>query len=101
MATIMEMFNAERMKPEAILGWNLKRIRQSKNLTQQEIALRLGTADQKYISIIESGCQNITSRTAFRIAAAIGVNPRELFDTDNLPPEYQVVLEDLQGKYGG
>ncbi|ESQ78672.1 hypothetical protein AEYBE204_11855 [Asticcacaulis sp. YBE204] len=60
----------------------------------------MGTADQKYISFIENGAQNITSRTAFRLAAAVGVNPRELFDTDNLPPEYQALVDELKEKYG-
>ncbi|WP_368407087.1 helix-turn-helix domain-containing protein [Asticcacaulis aquaticus] len=83
------------MKPEAILGWNLRRIRLEKNFSQEEVAFRLGTADQKYISRIESGDQNITCRTAFRLAAAICIDPSELFDTTKLPHKYQSLLKSL------
>lgn len=55
------------------------------NLSQEEMALRLGSVDQAYISQLESGGRNPTGRTIYRLARVLGVNPGELFSLDGAP----------------
>ncbi|MGN6210515.1 helix-turn-helix domain-containing protein [Asticcacaulis sp.] len=73
------------MDVEALIGWNLKRLRKARNLSQEEIGLRLGIADQAYISRVESGQQNPTAVMLYLMASALAVNVAELFQTDGVP----------------
>ena len=73
------------MDVDALIGWNFKRLRQDLNLSQEELALRLGSIDQAYISQLEGGERNPTGRTIFRLAVALGVEVGELFRTDGIP----------------
>ena len=62
------------MDVDALIGWNFKRLRLNLGLSQEELALRLGTIDQAYISQLEAGERNPTGRTIFRLAEALGVS---------------------------
>lgn len=79
--------NASTMDVDRLVGWNFKRLRTTQELSQEEIALRLGTVDQAYISQLEAGERNPTARTLFKLATALGVSVGELFETATVPPE--------------
>lgn len=59
------------------LGENLKEIRMSKNITQSELAEKLG-ADKSFVSNIENGKTNPTLSTITSLAKALGVSTNEL-----------------------
>lgn len=59
-------------------GVKLKYLRLINNLTQEELAERLGV-DAHYLSDIECGRRNITLKTVFKIAEALSVDVEKLF----------------------
>lgn len=62
-----------------VLGRNVRRLREAKALSQGELA---ADADiyQELVSRIENGAANPELDTLGRIAAALGVHPRDLFE---------------------
>jgi DNA-binding XRE family transcriptional regulator len=58
-------------RTSAIFGQNLRRARLRARLTQGDLARRTGLK-QQYISLIESGYQNVTILTADALASAVG-----------------------------
>lgn len=70
------------------LGDRLKKIRESKGFTQEELA-RLAGKTKDYISRIErSSAQNITTSTLESIAKALGVHSRTLLFGEELNPAF-------------
>lgn len=63
--------------PKQILAANLKRLRSSAGLSQEELADRAGL-HRTYISSVERGERNVTLENIFHLAAGLGVDPREL-----------------------
>ena len=61
------------------LGETIKRIRESKKLTQEELANR-AHADVSYIAKIENGYVNTTVRYLIKIARAMGIKVKDLFE---------------------
>lgn len=59
------------------LGENLKRIRVKKNITQVEIAKKLGV-DRSFVSNLENAKTNPTLATITNLAQALGVSTNEL-----------------------
>ncbi len=59
------------------LGQNLKTIRMSKNITQVEIAKKLGV-DRSFVSNLENAKTNPTLATITSLAQALGVSTNEL-----------------------
>ena len=59
------------------LGENLKKIRTRKNITQVDIAKKLGV-DRSFVSNIENGKNNPTLSTITNLAQALGVSTNEL-----------------------
>jgi len=59
------------------LGENLKKIRIEKNITQTELAKKLGS-DKSFVSTIENGKTNPTLSTISSLAQALGVSIDEL-----------------------
>ena len=59
------------------LGANLKRIRIKKNITQIEIAKKLGV-DRSFISNLENAKTNPTLATITNLAQVLGVSTNEL-----------------------
>lgn len=59
------------------LGENLKKIRINKNITQTELAEKLGV-DKSFVSNLENGKNNPTLSTITNIAQALEVSPNEL-----------------------
>ncbi|WP_368407088.1 helix-turn-helix domain-containing protein [Asticcacaulis aquaticus] len=75
------------MDVERLIGWNFRRLRMQQDLSQEEMALRLGSVDQAYISQLESGGRNPTGRTIYRLARVLDVNPGELFSIEDAPSD--------------
>ena len=71
-----------------IIGWNLRRLRVAKGLSQERLALE-ARIDRSYVGRIERGSENVTISTLEAFAAALGVEVRALLDpvtTDARPP---------------
>lgn len=69
------------------LGWNLRRLRRGKKLSQERFALE-HDIDRTYVSGIERGARNPTITVVERLAEALEVPIAELFkdpDDADLP----------------
>ncbi|WP_338736194.1 helix-turn-helix transcriptional regulator [Asticcacaulis sp. DW145] len=86
------------MDVDRLIGWNFKRLRSKLGLSQEEVALRLGTFDQGYISQLEGGERNPTARTLYRLAKALNASVGELFESEGLPPEIAQSESKASGK---
>ena len=79
------MSSMEKVKLLRIIGSNIKRVRESKGLTQVDLVGKIeGEIDTTNISRIESGRTNPTVFTLFRIAVALEVSIKELLDINEL-----------------
>ena len=63
------------------LGANIKRLRETKNLSLRELSYECDIDNSK-ISKIEKGQINITFTTILQIAKALEVNPSDLLQTE-------------------
>ncbi len=59
------------------IGKSIKRIRESKNITQEQLALNAGL-NRAYIGYIERGERNPSTDTIVKIAKALKVSPKDL-----------------------
>ncbi|MCB1838667.1 MAG: helix-turn-helix transcriptional regulator [Alphaproteobacteria bacterium] len=60
-------------------GERLRELRKRKNLSQESLALSCGL-DRTYIGGVERGERNISLINMYKIATALSVSVRELFD---------------------
>ncbi len=65
------------MKDSTRLGNNLKRIRETKNMSQGDVMRSMGCS-RSYVSNIENGKTNPTLETISKLAKALGVSTTEL-----------------------
>ncbi len=65
------------MDMRLLVGSNVKRVRQEKGLTQEQLA-DLSGFSQQYISGLEQGRRNPTIVTLYELALALGVSHLEL-----------------------
>ena len=65
------------MDMRKLVGRNVKRIRQERGLTQEQLAERSGFS-QQYISGLEQGRRNPTIVSIYELATALGVGHMEL-----------------------
>ena len=65
------------MDMRKLVGRNVKRIRQEKGLTQEQLA-ELSGFSQQYISGLEQGRRNPTIVSLYELATALGVSHMEL-----------------------
>jgi transcriptional regulator with XRE-family HTH domain len=65
--------------PAQQFGWNVRRERERKGMTQEELAHAAGVHPTQ-VSHIETGKRNARFATIVRLAAALGVKPGRLFD---------------------
>jgi transcriptional regulator with XRE-family HTH domain len=65
------------MDMRKLVGQNLKRIRQEKGLTQEQLT-DLSGFSQQYISGLEQGRRNPTVVTLYELATALGISHVEL-----------------------
>ena len=64
-------------------GENLRRLRNEKGLSQEELAKALGYTNRSSINKIEIGRSNIPTDKIARTAEVLGVSPLELFEVDD------------------
>ena len=62
-----------------LFGRNMKRLRNSQNLSLRQMATRCNI-DYSDIGKIERGNRNIQMSTVLELAKGLGVHPKELFD---------------------
>lgn len=67
-----------------MVGDNVKRLRVAADISQAELAARLGV-DRAYISGLEKGARNPTVVTLWHVSKALQVEMREFFDIDPAP----------------
>jgi transcriptional regulator with XRE-family HTH domain len=65
------------MDMRKLVGRNVKRVRQEKRLTQEQLA-ELSGFSQQYISGLEQGRRNPTVVSLYELATALGVSHMEL-----------------------
>jgi transcriptional regulator with XRE-family HTH domain len=65
------------MDMRKLVGRNVKRIRQERGLTQEQLA-ELSGFSQQYISGLEQGQRNPTIVSLYELATALGVSHMEL-----------------------
>lgn len=63
----------------ARIGWNLKRLRKERDITQEDFATDSGF-DRGYISGVERGVRNPSVKALVKIADALEIDVAELFD---------------------
>ena len=63
--------------PAARFGRNLKRLRASAGLSQEELAARAGL-HRTYVSSVERGNRNVSLENIFALANALRCDPRDL-----------------------
>jgi transcriptional regulator with XRE-family HTH domain len=69
------------MDMRKLVGRNVRRVRQQRELTQEQLAERSGFS-QQYISGLEAGRRNPTIVTIYEIATALGVTHIELLSPE-------------------
>jgi transcriptional regulator with XRE-family HTH domain len=65
------------MDMRKLVGRNVKRVRQEKRLTQEQLA-ELSGFSQQYLSGLEQGRRNPTIVSLYELATALGVSHMEL-----------------------
>lgn len=66
------------MDTRSIIGWNLRRLRVEKGLSQERLALESGI-DRAYVGRVERGSENVTVSTLEAFANVLGVRVSALF----------------------
>ena len=74
-----EAFNIELYK-------NIKFLREKLNLSQEELALRVGYKDRSAIAKVEAGCVDLPQSKIAAFAKALNASPAELMGITNSPP---------------
>lgn len=69
------------IKRQVIFGENLLNIRESKGLSQDEVAARCRVTKSS-ISVIENGNRNFSFSTLIALAKGLAVEPKDLVDLD-------------------
>ena len=70
------------------IGWNLRRLRVERDLSQERLALKSGL-DRAYLGRIERGTENVTVSTLEAVTTAMDVHVSVLFEAvpnDTQPP---------------
>ena len=66
------------MNVRKTIGWNLRRLRVDKGLSQERLALEAGI-DRSYVGRVERGMENVTVSTLEAISLTLDVHVSELF----------------------
>lgn len=61
------------------LGQRIREVRQTRGYSQEALALRAGV-DRTYVSSLERGKRNVSALIVRRLAKALAVRPRDLWD---------------------
>ncbi len=73
------------MDIRSLIAWNVTRIRQGQDLSQEELANRCETLYQGFISNLEKGKHNPSVQTLVLLANALNVTVSEFFNTHGAP----------------
>lgn len=65
------------MEARAIIGWNLRKLRVERGLSQERLALAAGI-DRAYVGRVERGSENVTISTLEAMARALAVPVADL-----------------------
>ncbi len=68
---------SEPVNPKTVLAENLRVLRQSAGLSQEELADR-ARLHRTYVSSVERGRRNVTLENIFALAKALGTTPAQL-----------------------
>jgi len=68
------------MSIQKLLGERIKRLRQGADLTQEQLAEKVGIESASYVSKIEKGGPSPSFELLARIAEVLGVSLKDLFD---------------------
>ncbi|MCV6574360.1 MAG: helix-turn-helix domain-containing protein [Cohaesibacter sp.] len=66
------------MNVQKTIGWNLRKLRVTKGLSQERLALEAGI-DRSYVGRVERGSENVTVATLEAFTSVLGVHVSELF----------------------
>ncbi|WP_081615348.1 helix-turn-helix domain-containing protein [Rhizobium freirei] len=66
------------MDARRTIGWNLRRLRVDRGLSQERLALE-AEIDRSYVGRVERGRENVTVATLEALARVMSVNVSELF----------------------
>ena len=69
-----------------VIGQNIRRLRLSAGLSQEELAARVHIIDQGYISGLENGKRNPTINMLILIANSLNVEVRDLLTAERTRP---------------
>lgn len=72
------------MNAREILGWNLRRLRVAKGLSQERLALEAGI-DRSYVGRVERGSENVTITRLEAFAMVLDVSVAQLFTEPTSP----------------
>lgn len=67
--------------PKQVLARNVRRLRISTGISQEELAARAGL-HRTYVSSVERGLRNVSLENIFALSHALGCEPRVLVDMD-------------------
>lgn len=77
------------MDARELIGWNLRKLRVDRGLSQEKLALE-AAIDRSYVGRIERGEENLTISVLEALAVALGIKVAAFFDeagTDGPRPE--------------
>lgn len=83
---------------KGLLGKRIKELRQSKHLSQQELAEKIGI-DQRNLSNIECG-NTFPSKSLTRLASALNIDLQELFDFEHYKTDESCMIAYIQKNVG-
>ncbi|MFI3300380.1 MAG: helix-turn-helix transcriptional regulator [Candidatus Gastranaerophilales bacterium] len=86
------------MKTKISFGNNVKKIRISKNLTQEQLSEMI-EIDLRQLARIESGNSFVTAETLEKICITLQIQPKDLFDYDLLNNKKSNEFIELEKKY--
>ena len=72
------------MNAREMLGWNLRRLRVAKGLSQERLALEAGI-DRSYVGRVERGSENVTITRLEAFAMVLDVSVAQLFTEPTSP----------------
>lgn len=88
------------MNVRETIGWNLRRIRVAKGLSQERLALESGI-DRSYVGRVERGSENVTVATLEAFSTVLDVHVSELFvEVDPDAPRPQPLASGRKSKSG-
>ena len=73
----MKRVSTKRIRKD--FGKRLRQLRKARGFSQESLALA-SSLDRTYVSSVERGERNISLINIYKVASALGVSPKELFE---------------------